>query len=177
MFPKDQFCDRDDTDLESKRPQLVTSVYKVLLTSYFYFSSKCSLSNIHKTRGHLFRYQVILRKRKFSTNFPIWWFSFKERVIFIASAFNWFKRNQQSDLITKYSYAPLNGRNTFWERSLGSSVLLTSQSALPKPSGTAYCTPRPYELPPSYLQSGVDWDVTMWVHNCIANNKSQPESI
>lgn len=69
MFPKDQFCARDDTDLESKRPQLVTSVYEVLLTSYFYFSSKCSLSNIHKTRGQLFWYQVILRKRKFSTNF------------------------------------------------------------------------------------------------------------
>lgn len=37
---------------------------------------------------------------------------------------------------------------------------------------TAHLGHRSYH--PSYLQSGIDWDVTMWVHNCIANNKSQP---
>lgn len=96
-------------------------------------------------------------KESFQQIFPIWRFSFKERVfIFIASAFNWFKRNQQSYLVTKYSYAPRNGRNTFWERSLGNSVLLTSQSARPKPSGTASAHLGHMSYHPLYLQSGVD---------------------
>lgn len=155
----------------------------LLFTKYFFhpisiFPQNFCISNIRTTRVHLFRFQVILCKRKFPIikfpNLPIQ-LQEKPPLHFYSFCFQMIKENQQSYLnpSIKYSHALLNDRDTFWGKHHWGILLCKCHRVhLHQPRWySPLHTPRLHGIYLLYLQSVMDWNVILWAGGCIINNK------
>lgn len=155
---------------------MITSIYQVLSPSYFYFSSKCSILNIQPelifSDTKLFYIKGSFFNNKFSQfdNSA----SRKTKIFIFIACFQLIKGKPTilSPSI-KYSHALLNDRDTFWEKCHWGIVLSTHQRVhLHNLDSIAHYALLHYMVHhPSSLQSVTDWNVIMWAHGCLTNNK------